>query len=201
MKHGTTDGIHKHAQIFGKIRSSYYYKICILLYISFFLLLISPPCSPLPQPCRESILWFSVSHPFSKVPSLIILRHTSCNFHIRKFPKVREGKWLIPFIQCLTSPFFPHFPPPPCVNRKFKKEKLSESSSWEWRNPGTLYCSNTKTTIIVSPLQRTSKKRDTSSNKQTGKKHRSQALKVGLEIQQSTKRSRDSTYCVTKPVS
>jgi len=37
------------------------------------------------------------------------------------------------------------------VNRKLEKEKLSESSSWEWRNPGTLCCRSSETTIKVSP--------------------------------------------------
>lgn len=107
--------------------------------------------SPLPSLLLAQLRggWSHIHSATREVPSFIILRHTSCHFHIRKFPKVREGKWLIPFIQYLTSPLIPHFPPPPCVNRKLEKEKLSESSSWEWRNPGTLCCRSLETTIKV----------------------------------------------------
>lgn len=125
--------------------SSSIYSLSCFFFIPFALLT--------PSPAQESAcgLWSHIHSVTCKVPSFIILRHTSCHFHIRKFPKVREGKWLIPFIQCLTSPLIPHFPPPPCVNRKLEKEKLSESSSWKWRNPGTLCCRSSETTIKVSP--------------------------------------------------
>lgn len=124
------------------------YSFSCFFFIPFALL------APSPAQGAACGLWSHIHSVTCKVPSFIILRHTSCHFHIRKFPKVREGKWLIPFIQCLTSPLIPHFPPPPCVNRKLEKEKLSESSSWEWRNPGTLCYRSSETTIKVSPPSR-----------------------------------------------
>lgn len=117
------------------------YILSCFLFLPFALL---TPCPAQGAACH---LWSHIHSVTCKVPSFITLRH----FHIRKFPKVREGKWLIPFIQCLTSPLLPHFPPPPCVNRKLEKEKVFESSSWEWRNPGTLCCRSSETTIKVSP--------------------------------------------------
>lgn len=60
---------------------------------------------------------------------------SSRHFHRRKFPEVRGGKRLIPFIQWVPpSPpppnFLPPLPAPPCVNRKWRG-KGSERSSWE----------------------------------------------------------------------
>lgn len=176
------------------------YSICSL---SCFLFLPFALLTPSPAQGAASGLWSHIHSVTCKVPSFIILRHTSCHFHIQKFPKVREGKWLIPFIQCITSPLIPHFPPPPCVNRKLEKEKLSESSSWEWRNPGTLCCRSSETTIKVSPpIQRASIyiKGVISSNKHVGDGRGQNPSRQVAELAKALA-STGRPDCITSPVS